>query len=90
MAQRAAEGCGVLGLRFTGDAMVPAERFATLRSALGDNFIGVEIQSPDPTHGIKKNAHSVLTEERSDDEGHPTKESFDQVVAFLKARLHGK
>ena len=87
VAQRAAEGCAVLGLRFTGDPMVPAERFATLREALGENFIGVEIQSPDPDHGIPKNAHSVLTEERSDAHGHPTKESFDQVVAFLGARL---
>ena len=69
--------------------MVPAERFATLREALGENFIGVEIQSPDPDHGISKNAHSVLTEERSDTPGHPTKESFDQVVAFLRERLLG-
>ena len=89
VAQRAAEGCAVLGLRFTGDPMVPAERFATLRSALGDNFFGVEIRSPDPTHGITKSAHSVLTEERSDTPGHPTKESFDRVVAFLTERLHG-
>ena len=79
----------MLGLRFTGDPMVPAERFATLRAALGENFLGVEIQSPDPDHGINKNAHSVLTEERSDDPGHPTKQSFDQVVTFLTARLHG-
>ena len=90
VAQRAAEGCPVLGLRFTGDPLVPAERFATLRAALGENFIGVEIQSPDPDNGISKNAHSVLTEERSDTPGHPTKESFDQVVAFLAERLHGK
>ena len=32
----------VLGLRFTGDRMVPAERFATLRRELGDRFVGVE------------------------------------------------
>ena len=89
VAQRAAEGCPVLGLRFTGDSVVPAERFATLREALGENFIGIEIQSPDPDNGISKNAHSVLTEERSDTPGHPTKESFDQVVAFLAERLHG-
>jgi len=89
VAERAAEGCAVLGLRFTGDPIVPAERFATLREALGENFIGIEIQSPDTDHGISKNAHSVLTEERSDTPGHPTKESFDQVVAFLRERLLG-
>jgi dienelactone hydrolase len=88
VAARAADGCTVLGLRFTGDPMVPGERFATLRAALGENFIGVEITSPDDVHGIGKGAHSVLTEERSDTPGHPTKESFDQVLEFLTNRLH--
>lgn len=87
VAERAAEGCAVMGLRFISDPMVPAERFATLREALGDNFIGVEIPSPDEANGIKKSAHSVLTEERSDVDGHPTKEAFDQVMGFLTGRL---
>ena len=87
VAARAAEGCAVLGLRFTGDPLVPADRFATLRAALGDDFIGVEITSPDPAHHIGKAAHSVLTEERRDTPGHPTKDAFDQVVAFLTGRL---
>ena len=87
VAARAADGCPVLGLRFTGDPLVPAERFATLRAALGDNFIGIEIESPDPDHGIGKQAHSVLTEDRSDVDGHPTKEAFDEVVTFLRDRL---
>jgi dienelactone hydrolase len=86
-AARAADGCPVMGLRFTGDPLVPAERFATLRNALGDNFIGVEIDSPDATHDIGKQAHSVLTEERTSENGHPTKAAFDQVVAFLQTRL---
>lgn len=87
VAERAAEGCAVLGLRFTGDPMVPRERFATLRAALGENFVGVEITSPDEAHGIGKAAHSVLTEERRDTPGHPTKEAFDRVVEFLTTRL---
>ncbi|MEZ5166621.1 MAG: dienelactone hydrolase [Acidimicrobiales bacterium] len=87
VAEQAAEGCSVLGLRFTGDALVPAARFETLRDVLGDNFVGVEIQSPDPAHGIGKMAHSVLTEERSAEPGHPTKDAYDQVVAFLSERL---
>ena len=87
VADRAADGCSVLGLRFTGDSLVPGERFATLRAALGDNFVSIEITSPDPTHGIGKTAHSVLTEERSADPGHPTKEAFDQVMEFLTRRL---
>jgi dienelactone hydrolase len=88
-AARAADGCPVMGLRFTGDSLVPDERFATLRTALGDNFIGVEITSPDAAHGIDKQAHSVLTEERSTVDGHPTKDAFDQVVGFLQNRLQG-
>jgi len=56
---------------------------------LGDNFIGVEITSPNAAHGIDKQAHSVLTEERSTVDGHPTKDAFDQVVGFLQNRLQG-
>ena len=87
VADRAANGCPVLGLRFTSDPFVPAERFATLRDALGDNFVGIEITSPDPAHKISKAAHSVLTEERSDEPGHPTADAFDRVLAFLTTRL---
>ena len=88
VAERAADGCAVLGLRFTGDPLVPGERFATLRRALGENFVGVEIPSPDESHGIGTRAHSVLTEERRDTPGHPTKAAFDRVVEFLTTRLH--
>ena len=89
VAKRAADGCAVLGLRFTGDPVVPAERFATLREALGDNFIGVEITSPDPAHDIAKSSHSVLTEHLQDIPGHPTREALDQVLEFLTGRLLG-
>ncbi len=40
--QRAAAGCPVLGLRFTGDLAV-GKRFDTLRRELGDNFLAVEL-----------------------------------------------
>ena len=35
----------MLGLRFTQDRAVPAERFQRLRDELGDKFIAVEIDS---------------------------------------------
>ena len=35
----------VLGMRFTADKLVPAERFQRLREELGDTFVGVEIDS---------------------------------------------
>ena len=85
---RAAAGCDVLGLRFTGDKYVPKERFETLRRELGDRFIGVEIDSSEGNpHGIPKNAHSVLTEHLVDEPGHPTHDALNQVLTFFKERL---
>ncbi len=88
MKARAAAGCDVLGLRFTGDKFVPKERFETLRRELGDRFIGVEIDSSEGNpHGIPKNAHSVLTEHLVDEPGHPTRDALNQVITFFKDRL---
>jgi dienelactone hydrolase len=87
---RAAEGCDLLGLRFTGDPFVRAARFETLRTLLGDRFIGVEIDSSKGNpNGIKAQAHSVLTEDLVDEPGHPTKDALDQVLEFFAARLKG-
>ena len=59
VAERAAAGCQVLGLRFTGDKLV-GDRFSSLRELLGDAFIAVELPS------AKATDHSVLTEQRDD------------------------
>ena len=86
--ERASDGVCVLGLRFTGDKLSPGARFARLRDELGDNFIGVEIDSsPGNPWGIPGNAHSVLTEHFVDEPGHPTREALDQVLTFLRDRL---
>ena len=86
--ERVADGACVLGLRFTDDRTVPAERFETLRRALGDGFVAVEIDSsPGNKWGIKKTAHSVLTNDLVDEPGHPTREALDQVMAFFADRL---
>ena len=78
----------VLGLRFTNDRVVPAERFARLRQELGDSFVGVEIDSsPGNPHGIPTNAHSVLTEHLVDDPRHPTRDALDQVLDLFRERL---
>jgi dienelactone hydrolase len=85
---RACTGTQVLGLRFTGDALVPADRFERLRRELGDAFIGVEIDSsPGNAWAIPRNAHSVLTEHLVDEPGHPTHDALEQVLAFLRDRL---
>jgi len=87
--ERAAAGTCVLGLRFTHDRAVPAERFQRLRDELGDRFIAVEIDSgPGNPHGIPRDAHSVLTRHLVDEPGHPTRAALDQVIEFYRARLH--
>jgi dienelactone hydrolase len=73
VADRAAQGCEVLGLRFTGDKLV-GDRFASLRELLGERFVAVELPSS------KKNDHSVLTEQRDD-------ESVRRVLDFLAQKL---
>jgi dienelactone hydrolase len=82
------ENLCVLGMRFSRDRAVPDARWARYRTELGDNFIAVDIDSsPGNPHGIRKAAHSVLTEELVDEPGHPTKDALDRVLAFLRDRL---
>ena len=87
--ERAHNGLCVLGLRFSNDRACPAERFETLRNALGDAFEGIEIDSsPGNPFGISTSAHAVLTIELVDEPGHPTRAALDRVLAFLDERLH--
>ncbi len=82
------EGVSVLGLRFTEDPVCPPARFDTLRRELGDGFEAIEIDSsPNNPWGLKRAAHSVLTEELVDDDGHPTKKALDRVLGFFEERL---
>ncbi|MFZ4721268.1 MAG: dienelactone hydrolase family protein [Ilumatobacteraceae bacterium] len=71
--RRAEEGCQVLGLRFTGDKLV-GDRFASLKTLLGDAFIAVELPSSSPKD------HSVLTEQRDES-------SVQKVLGFLREKL---
>ncbi|MEZ5383345.1 MAG: dienelactone hydrolase [Microthrixaceae bacterium] len=85
---RAAEGVCVLGARFSDDPLSPRRRFRALEDLLGDNFVGVEIDSSRGNQlGIRRMAHSVLTEDLVDEPGHPTREALDQVLQFLSERL---
>jgi len=86
--RRTQEGLCVMGLRFSGDKKSPAERFARFRETLGDKFIGVEIDSsPGNPWGYKRSAHSVLTEDYSDEAGSPTRRALDDVLEFQASRL---
>ena len=78
----------LLGLRFTGDKLVPKDRFEHLREALGDRFVAVEIDSSkDNPHGHPSMAHSVLTEHLLDEPGQPTRDALDQVLDLFRTRL---
>ncbi|WP_099038060.1 dienelactone hydrolase family protein [Mycobacterium neglectum] len=82
------EGLCALGLRFSEDPLVPAERFKTLKDRLGDAFEVIEINSKKGNeHGFGKMAHSVLTLERRDQEGHPTDDAMKRVIEFFNQRL---
>ena len=86
--KRAAAGTPVMGLRFTGDPLVPRERFERLREKLGDRFIAIEIDSRRGNlHGIPRTAHAVLTHHFVDEPGHPTRDALDRVLAFFRERL---
>jgi len=81
-------GCKVLGLRFTEDSMCPPERFETLRQELGEGFEGIEIDSSTGNpHGNPPMAHSVVTKDLVDEEGHPTRMALDRVMSFFAERL---
>jgi dienelactone hydrolase len=73
VAERAAAGCQVLGLRYTDDSFV-GDRFSSLRELLGDAFIAIELPSS------KKSDHSVLTEQRDE-------ASVERVLDFFVEKL---
>jgi len=82
------EGGKVLGLRFTADPMCPGPRFRALKEALGDGFEAIEIDSSRGNpHGLGPMAHSVLSFDFVDQDGHPTKAAFLRVVEFFRERL---
>lgn len=87
--RRAAEdNLCALGLRFSKDPMVPAERFATLKERLGDNFEVIELDSgPGNAGGFGRMAHSVLTLEVRESEDQQAYQARKRVVEFLRARL---
>jgi dienelactone hydrolase len=85
---RAEAGQCVMGLRFTGDKLVPAERFRSLQSLLGDRFIAVEIDSsPGNQWGYAAKAHSVLTEDLGTNPESPTHAALERVLTFFDDRV---
>ncbi|KGN36134.1 dienelactone hydrolase family protein [Knoellia subterranea] len=87
VAARCAAGLKVLGLRFRGDRLVPAARFAHLKRVLGDGFVAIELDAEDANPAGVMPPHSTLTEHLVDEPGTPTREALDQVLDLFRTRL---
>ncbi len=78
----------ILALRFSDDVTSPPERFERLRQEFGAGIDTIEIDSsPGNAHGISSKAHSVLTTELINEEGHPTYDALKQTIEFLRKNL---
>ena len=79
----------ILALRFSNDKTSPPERFDRLRTEFGDRVETIEIDSsPRNKHGISGKAHSVLTTEFIDEQGHPTLNAVNRTIEFLRENLN--
>jgi hypothetical protein len=81
------DGLKVLGMRFTTDKLVPAERFEFLKEELGDGFIAIELPGEAANPDSLMPPHSVVTEHLIDEPGQPTRAALDQVLDLFRSRL---
>ncbi len=82
------EDLSVLGVRFSHDFMCTKARFDRLQTELGAGFEAIEIDSGfGNKHGIPMTAHSVVTLDLVDKEGHPTKQALDRIIGFFQEKL---
>lgn len=84
----AEERIPLLAMRFTHDKLCPGERMQSLKKEFGDALECIEIDSgPGNLHNLPLKAHSVLTRDLVDQQGHPTLEAYQQVIAYFRSRL---
>jgi len=81
------EDLTVLGLCFTSDRLVPADRFRFLRDELGDAFVGVELADSDANLDSPMKPHSVVTEHLLDEPGSGSLAALEQVLDLFRAKL---
>lgn len=84
----------VLAYRFDGDHFCRAQRFAAYAEALGDRFDGRVLPDSAANKDVPPFAetyvttpHSVVTTHLIDEEGQPTLEARDEILAFFESRL---
>lgn len=80
-------GAKILGLRFKGDPMCRAARFAALRQEFGDAFEAIEIDNHFANPHGSPPPHSVLTRHLIDADGQPTRAALDRTLSFLSQQL---
>ncbi|MFD4140804.1 dienelactone hydrolase [Streptomyces sp. NPDC058572] len=95
VAERVArDGLKVLAYRFDNDTWCTGRRFAAYRALLGDAFDGRVLEAetantnPPPFfRDVVGCAHSVVTAHLVDQDGHPTVQARNEIIAFLAERL---
>ena len=88
------EDLTVMAYRFAGDRFCRAERFAAYSQALGERFVARVLPdsaaNPEPPpffEQIVASPHSVVTAHLIDEEGQPTIQARDEIIAFFGERL---
>ena len=88
------DGLTVLAYRFDNDRWCTGQRFAAYRALLGDAFDGRVLpgssanpDSPPFFQDLVRTPHSVVTAHLVDEDGHPTLQARDEIIAFLTDRL---
>ena len=78
----------ILAMRFSNDFFCPKQRFSALKEKLSSRVEIIEIDSSfGNPHKIPLYAHSVLTKDFVDADGHPTQKAFLRTVSFLHKHL---
>lgn len=90
----ARDGLTVLAYRFDNDRWCTGQRFAAYHALLGDAFDGrvlagqaANVKPPPFFQEVVETPHSVVTAHLVDEEGHPTVQARDAILAFLLDRL---
>ncbi len=89
------DGLTVLAYRFDNDRWCTGQRFAAYRALLGEAFDGrvlpgssANAEPPPFFRDVVQTPHSIVTAHFVDEHGHPTGIARDEILEFLRTRLH--
>ncbi|MDB6000346.1 MAG: dienelactone hydrolase [Rhizobacter sp.] len=88
------ENLTVMAYRFEGDRFCKSQRFAAYQQALGDRFVGrvlpdsaANSEMPAFFKEVVQTPHNVVTVHLIDEEGQPTRQARDEILAYFTLRL---